>query len=115
MIGCVFMSGIGGNECELIVQQYLHCNKVALICLQRDGFEATAGCASDGPRCDAFWCSSQSWFLHLGLVKLSGVEYVQTNAFVRRDKDFPSFGLILGHCCHCFPSIASCHSSCQSL
>lgn len=40
---------------------------------------------------------------------------MQTNAIVQEDKAFPSFGLILGHCWHCFPSIASCHSSCQSL
>lgn len=50
---CVSVSGVGNNERELILQQYLRLATAALISRRRDGLEATAGRASDGPRCDA--------------------------------------------------------------
>lgn len=79
-------------------------------------FGPTAGCSSTVQRCYELWCSSQSWFLHLGLLEMNGVEHMQTNAFVRGDKagslaaDLHSYTV-----CYCFPFVASCHSLCQSL
>lgn len=79
-------------------------------------FGPTAGCSSTVQRCYELWCSSQSWFLHLGLLEMNGVEHMQTNAFVHGDKagslaaDLHSYTV-----CYCFPFVASCHSLCQSL
>lgn len=50
------------------------------------------------------WCDElQSWFLHLGLVKLNGAEHIQTNAFVLGDKAACS----LQTCAHTHRAIAS--------
>lgn len=79
-------------------------------------FGPTTGCSSTVQRCYELWCSSQSWFLHLGLLEMNGVEHMQTNAFVHGDKagllaaDLHSYTV-----CYCFPFVASCHSLCQSL
>lgn len=76
----------------------------------------SAGASSTLQRCYERRCFSQSWFLHLGLVKLNGVEHMQTNAFVLGGQscspapDWHSYTES-----YCFPFAASCHSLCQSL
>lgn len=61
-------------------------------------FGQTAGCSSTVRRCYELWCSSQSWFLHLGLVEMNRAEHTQTNAFVPRGQSrLACRGLALTH------------------
>ena len=79
-------------------------------------FGPTAGASSTLQRCYELRCFLQSWFLHLGLVKLNGVERMQTNAFVLGGQScLLAPDLHSNTESYCFPFIASCHSSCQSL
>lgn len=78
--------GNESNETEFIFLYNVYIETHQLWSASLSLFVPTAACSSTVQRCYELWSSSQSWFLHLGLVKLNGVEHMQTNAFVLWDK-----------------------------
>lgn len=117
IIGCVLQAGNGRNECELILQHNIYIVTKTLWSGREGGIGAD--CWLVISRAKVWWVVM---FIIAKLVFAPGpgeVEWSWTHAnkcFCSAwTKPLPSFGLTLKHCCHCFLSIASCHSSCQSL
>lgn len=95
--------GNENNETESILLHNIYIATQQLWSASVGLFGQTAGCSSTVRRCYELWCSLQSWFLHLGLVKLNGVEHMQTNAFVLGDKA----ACLLQTCTHTQSAIVS--------
>lgn len=95
--------GNENNETESILLHNIYIATQQLWSASVGLFGQTAGCSSTVQRCYELWCSLQSWFLHLGLVKLNGVEHMQTNAFVLGDKA----ACLLQTCTHTQSAIVS--------
>ena len=81
---CLYSQSHASNEWEFICPHIIYIITQELWSATAGGLGETAGRSSAVQRCDELWCSSPSWFLHLDVVKLNGVEHMQTNAFVLR-------------------------------